>query len=166
MLDYQKNMHADSVVREFIAVEPSFLALFGVEALLQVEGARKMMMNVLKIYIERRDHFARIENIVEELFESETLRVDLITKLKGKSGDEQITRSEVAVQTRTTSSFNSSRKTGKLDTNSSVSSFMNSTQRNKKKTLSDKGNTSPKDANEHSDFKSAINKLQSDHELG
>ena len=34
MLDYQKNMHADSVVREFIAVEPSFLALFGVEALL------------------------------------------------------------------------------------------------------------------------------------
>ena len=88
MLDYQKNMHADSVVREFIAVEPSFLALFGVEALLKIEGARKTMMNVLKIYIERRDHFARIEHIVEELFESETLRLDLITKLKGKKVEE------------------------------------------------------------------------------
>lgn len=55
------------------------------------------MMNVLKTYIERRDHFARIEHIVEELFESETLRLDLITKLKGKKAEEKITRSEVAV---------------------------------------------------------------------
>ena len=97
MLDYQKNMHADSVVKELIGIEPSFLALFGVEALLKVEGAKKTMMNVLKIYIERRDHFARIEHIVEELFESETLRLDLITKLKGKKAEDPITRSEVAV---------------------------------------------------------------------
>jgi len=57
-------MHADSIVREFIAIEPSFLALFGVESLLQLDGAKKTMMNVLKIYVERRDHFARVENIV------------------------------------------------------------------------------------------------------
>ena len=46
------------------------------------------MMNVLKIYVERRDHFARVENIVQELFESETLRLDLIAKLRGKKVEE------------------------------------------------------------------------------
>lgn len=83
MMDYQKNIHADTVVREVIGIEPTFLALFGVEALLKVEGARKSMLQILKLYIERRDHLARIEHIVEELFESASLRQDLINKLKG-----------------------------------------------------------------------------------
>ena len=44
MMDYQKNVHADSVVREMIEIEPTFLAIFGVEALLKVDGARKAIM--------------------------------------------------------------------------------------------------------------------------
>ncbi len=47
MMDYQKNIHADSVVREIIGIEPTFLSLFGVEALLKVDGARKAIMQVL-----------------------------------------------------------------------------------------------------------------------
>jgi hypothetical protein len=69
MMDYQKNIHADSVVREVIGIEPTFLALFGVEALFKVDGARKAIMQVLQIYIERRDHFVKVEHIVEEILE-------------------------------------------------------------------------------------------------
>jgi hypothetical protein len=43
MMDYQKNIHADSVVKEVIGIEPTFLALFGIETLLKVDGARKVV---------------------------------------------------------------------------------------------------------------------------
>jgi hypothetical protein len=67
-----------------IGIEPTFLALFGVEALFKVDGARKAVMQVLQIYIERRDHFVRVEHIVDELLDSEGLRSDLLTRLRGK----------------------------------------------------------------------------------
>lgn len=69
-----------------IGIEPTFLALFGVEALFKVDGARKAIMQVLQIYIERRDHFVRVEveHIVDELLDSEGLRSDLLTRLRGK----------------------------------------------------------------------------------
>lgn len=67
-----------------IGIEPTFLALFGVEALFKVDGARKAIMQVLQIYIERRDHFVRVEQIVDELLDSEGLRSDLLTRLRGK----------------------------------------------------------------------------------
>jgi len=147
MIDYQKNMHADGVVRELIGIEPSFLALFGVESLLQVDGAKKATINVLKVYIERRDHFARMEHIVEELFEAESLRGDLITKLKGKQSEEKLPNQDFMARGKTTkSSFGSSHKPGRLESNSSVSSFINSTKRNKNNTTqSDQGNVSSKE---------------------
>jgi hypothetical protein len=147
MMDYQKNIHADSVVREVIGIEPTFLALFGVEALFKVDGARKAIMQVLQIYIERRDHFVKVEHIVEEILESESLRADLLTKLRGKQTEDKIIKSEIVGRARTTSSFNSSRQTGKQESNSSVSSFINSTKRkfNAASSTSDQGETpSPK----------------------
>ena len=41
MIDYQKNIHAESVVRELVSIEPNFLAIFGIESLLKIDGARK-----------------------------------------------------------------------------------------------------------------------------
>jgi hypothetical protein len=138
MMDYQKNIHADTVVREVIGIEPTFLALFGVEALLKVEGARKSMLQILKLYIERRDHFARIEHIVEELFESASLRQDLINKLKGQKTEDSNSIVKSEALNRTSGSFVSSRKTlNKVESNDSVSSFINSTKRNKNQTSSD-----------------------------
>jgi len=44
MIDYQKNIHAESMVRELVSIEPSFLAIFGIESLLKIDGARKPVL--------------------------------------------------------------------------------------------------------------------------
>jgi hypothetical protein len=82
MIDYQKNIHAESVVRELVSIEPNFLAIFGIESLLKIDGARKATLSIIKSYVERRDHIARIENVIEELFESENVRSEILSKYK------------------------------------------------------------------------------------
>jgi hypothetical protein len=54
MLDYQKNIHAEIVLRELGAVEPTFLAIFGLEELLDVEASYTPILNIFKAYIDRR----------------------------------------------------------------------------------------------------------------
>lgn len=88
LIDYQKNIHAESVVRELVSIEPNFLALFGIESLLKIDGARKSALQIIKAYVERRDHIARIENVIEELFESENVRCEILSKYKNQKADD------------------------------------------------------------------------------
>ena len=46
------------VCRELAQMDPGFLALFGIEALLKIEGAKKALLWVIKVYIDKRDHLA------------------------------------------------------------------------------------------------------------
>lgn len=41
MLDFQKNIYADHVLRELQNLEPDFLTLFGIESLLQMECSKQ-----------------------------------------------------------------------------------------------------------------------------
>jgi len=60
MLDYQKNRHADSVLKELCEVEPDFLAIFDMEELLDYECSAAIL-TIYKAYIERRSTFMASE---------------------------------------------------------------------------------------------------------
>lgn len=53
MLDYQKNVHADTLARELSRVPPAFLSMFGLELLFDLEGCRTALLHILKVYVER-----------------------------------------------------------------------------------------------------------------
>lgn len=54
MLNYQKNAHAEIVLKELGSVEPAFLAIFGLEELLDVEACCSSILSILRAYIDRR----------------------------------------------------------------------------------------------------------------
>ena len=41
MLDFEKNLHAENVTKEFGIVSPEFLSRFQLESLLEFDGCRK-----------------------------------------------------------------------------------------------------------------------------
>lgn len=43
-------------MRELAQLEPEYLALFGIESLLQIEGAKKAILNLIRVYVEKREH--------------------------------------------------------------------------------------------------------------
>lgn len=54
MIDYQKNSHAEIVLKELGSVEPAFLAIFGLEDLLDVEACCSSILSIIRAYLERR----------------------------------------------------------------------------------------------------------------
>jgi len=44
------------VIRELSQIEPEFLALFGFESLLCIEGAKKATLGVIKVYLDKREY--------------------------------------------------------------------------------------------------------------
>ena len=52
MLDFQKNRHADSVVRELCEVDTEFIAFFELEDLLENE-CKSAILLIYKTYIEK-----------------------------------------------------------------------------------------------------------------
>lgn len=70
MLDYQKNPHADSLLRELGNAEPRFLAKFSVEKLLNIEACNSALLQVLKTYIEKRKLVDSSEETISLLVET------------------------------------------------------------------------------------------------
>jgi hypothetical protein len=54
MLDYQKNTHAEVINKELGSVEPAFLAIFGLDELLDVEACCSAILSILKAYLDRK----------------------------------------------------------------------------------------------------------------
>ena len=54
MLDYSKNIYADSFARELARATPEFISVFGLENLLHMEASRKAVLHILRVYVERR----------------------------------------------------------------------------------------------------------------
>jgi hypothetical protein len=55
MLNYQKNLHAEAVARTLARVQPGFLAMFKLHELMGQEGMRSSVLQMLKVYIEKRE---------------------------------------------------------------------------------------------------------------
>lgn len=64
MINYAKNPHAEVVLKEFSAVEPAFLALFGFEELLAVEACCSAVLQILKAYLDKKSLEINIEVIL------------------------------------------------------------------------------------------------------
>lgn len=47
-------MHAEIVIKELSSVEPVFLAVFGIDELLDVEACSNSILEVFKAYIEKK----------------------------------------------------------------------------------------------------------------
>lgn len=54
MLNFSKNGHAEVICKELEKTEPKFLAIFRIEDLLLCEASKSAVLQILKIYIERR----------------------------------------------------------------------------------------------------------------
>lgn len=54
MIDFSKNGHAELICKELEKSEPKFIAIFGIEDLLECEASRTAVFSILKTYIERR----------------------------------------------------------------------------------------------------------------
>lgn len=58
------------IAKELVKANADFLAMFGIEHLLKVEGGRKSMLNVLKIFVERKESLSKSEEIVKGLLKT------------------------------------------------------------------------------------------------
>lgn len=58
MLNYQKNRHAEAVIKELTKVSPSFLAEFRIDQALEVDSCHNQILQILKIYIPAQEDSA------------------------------------------------------------------------------------------------------------
>ena len=70
MLDFQKNPCADLIAKELMKANADFLAMFGIEQLLKIEGSRKSTLNVLKIFVERKESLSKSDEIIKGLLKA------------------------------------------------------------------------------------------------
>jgi hypothetical protein len=75
MLDYQKNMHAETIAKEMTRANPEYLARFNIEELLQFDSTKHSILHILKVYVERK----------EQTYSSDDLIVELLTKEEEQS---------------------------------------------------------------------------------
>ncbi len=61
MLDFSKNGHAEVICKELEKLEPKFLAIFGIQELLECEASRSAAFFILKTYVERKSHVNPVE---------------------------------------------------------------------------------------------------------
>lgn len=79
MLDFEKNTHAESVLKEFGVVSPEFLCRYQLERLLEFDGCRKAILFIYKAYIQfNRTQVYSATMIVEELVKSQQLRGEVL----------------------------------------------------------------------------------------
>jgi len=78
MLDFSKNVHAECIARELSRVEPLYLAMYQIEKFFFIEGCRSSIMNVCKVYVERRETNFKVESTIAALIKSPEIRNDLI----------------------------------------------------------------------------------------
>ena len=74
-------------------MEPDFLALFGLQALLQIEGAKKAVLLIVKHYVEKKElgSIDDVVHVVETLFPMPGLEqevLDYIVFQQQKKDDE------------------------------------------------------------------------------
>jgi len=88
MLDFQKNLHAENVTKEFGKVSTEFLSRFQLESLLEFDGCRKSIMLIYKAYIQfNRTQVYSAAMIVEELVKSQKLRTEVLEFVFPEIGD-------------------------------------------------------------------------------
>lgn len=65
MIDFSKNGHAELICKEFEKSEPKFVAIFGIEELLECEASRSAVFQIFKTYIERRTVVCQPEQTIQ-----------------------------------------------------------------------------------------------------
>lgn len=79
MLDFEKNLHAENVTKEFGIVSPEFLSRFQLESLLEFDGCRKAVLLIYKAYIQyNRTQVYSAAMIVEGLVKLSQLRTEVL----------------------------------------------------------------------------------------
>lgn len=79
IINYQRNTHAESVVKELAKIDPSLMSLFGFEELMKVDQCKKVALTILKAYIDKRERdLERTYELVDTILYNESLRQELI----------------------------------------------------------------------------------------
>ena len=144
MLDFQKNPCADLIAKELVKANADFLAMFGIEHLLKVEGGRKSMLNVLKIFVERKESLYKSEEIVKGLLKTGETQKELIEHIlfqkrvardSSHERNSSISRSSLrlgkSTDTRRPRNTMKKRSEIQVDSYSSMSDFLKTAHRNK-----------------------------------
>lgn len=96
MLDYQKNVHADVIAREIAKVSLTFLGMFGIELLFDLEGCRTSLLHICKVIVERKESTIPIDYSIKELFKApdkQKILNDYIFQVHQKNDEFNDTRS-------------------------------------------------------------------------
>lgn len=60
-------------------LEPDFLSLFGIEALLKLEQSKKPILSILKAYLERKEHNTQKQiSLVDQIIINESLKQEVM----------------------------------------------------------------------------------------
>lgn len=79
MIDFSKNGHAEVICKELEKVEPKFVAIFGIEDLLECEASRSAVFQILKMYVERRTIVSQPASTLQYLIQDAKV-VDIINE--------------------------------------------------------------------------------------
>ena len=79
MIDFSKNGHAEVICKELEKVEPKFVAIFGIEDLLECEASRSAVFQILKMYVERRTIVSQPDTTLQYLIRDAKV-VDIINE--------------------------------------------------------------------------------------
>lgn len=60
MIDFQKNVQAEHVIRELANLEPDHLALFGLEHMFKMECTKTATLNLIKVFLEKHDDVVQV----------------------------------------------------------------------------------------------------------
>lgn len=74
MLSYSKNHHAEIVVKELSSVEPAFLAIFGLEELLDVEAACNYVLAIIKVYLDKKSVDTNAEVLLSQIISKDPIK--------------------------------------------------------------------------------------------
>jgi hypothetical protein len=87
LLDFEKNIHAENVTKEFGVVSPEFLCRFQLERLLEFDGCRKAILFIYKAYIQfNRTQVYSATMIVEGLVKLQNLRAEVLDYVSPEIG--------------------------------------------------------------------------------
>ncbi len=126
MINYAKNPHAEVVLKELSAVEPAFLALFCFEELLEVEACCSAVLQILKVYLDKKSLEINIEIILQVLIKNAKTKQFVRDYYYQNQG---VQDSSAGLTSSNPSNRNSVRKQSSESSslyNSSMSSFMKS----------------------------------------
>ena len=78
-MDYQKNVFAELVVKEVSRANPTYLAKFKIEKMMQFDATRHCMLSILKAYVDRRVLTQKAEDVIDDLMAGEKEKALLTT---------------------------------------------------------------------------------------